>query len=80
MPTEIPPQHKTISWPREVGVNIALWNSCNGLATAGMLASSTGSGLCRVDILEGRWMNEKFPYGDIWRARGETAGADDLSD
>jgi hypothetical protein len=33
-----------------------------------MLASATGSGLCRVDVLSGRFMKEKrvgIPYGGV---------------
>lgn len=61
-------------WPREVGVQRVVWNSGNGLAAAGMLASATGSGLCRVDVLSGRWLKErsvKMPYGGIENIRLE---------
>ncbi|KAJ3763895.1 hypothetical protein EV360DRAFT_77973 [Lentinula raphanica] len=65
-------------WPREVGVQRVVWNNGNGLSAAGMLASATGSGLCRVDVLSGRWLKEKsmkMPYGGIESIRLE-AGDD----
>ncbi|KAJ4487756.1 hypothetical protein J3R30DRAFT_3695362 [Lentinula aciculospora] len=61
-------------WPREVGVQRVVWNSGSGLAAAGMLASATGSGLCRVDVLSGRWLKEKsvkMPYGGVENIRLE---------
>ncbi|KAG6854374.1 hypothetical protein C0991_007365 [Blastosporella zonata] len=61
----------TGAWPQEVGVHRVIWNSCNGLAASGLLASSTGSGLCRVDELWGRWIKGKVPYGGIEHIRGE---------
>ncbi|KAJ3995652.1 hypothetical protein F5050DRAFT_1573164 [Lentinula boryana] len=68
-------------WPREVGVQRVVWNNGNGLAAAGMLASATGSGLCRVDVLSGRWLKEKgvkMPYGGIENIRleGDSVGDD----
>jgi transcription factor C subunit 6 len=36
-----------------------------------LLASATGSGLCRVDWLSGRWFRDRVPYYDIERMRGE---------
>ncbi len=53
LPTELAPTSKTGAWPREVGVQRVVWKAGNGLGWAGMLASATGSGLCRVDYLEG---------------------------
>lgn len=47
------------------------WNSCNGLAASGLLASATASGLCRVDELWGRWIKGKVPYGGIEHIRQE---------
>jgi transcription factor C subunit 6 len=47
------------------------WNDGNGLVAAGMLASGTGSGLCRVDWIWGRWMKGKIPYGSVANARKE---------
>ncbi|KAJ4495681.1 hypothetical protein C8J55DRAFT_494537 [Lentinula edodes] len=61
-------------WPRELGVQRVVWNIVNGLAAATMLASATGSGLCRVDVLFGRWLKErsvKMPYGGIENIRLE---------
>ncbi|KAG6911400.1 hypothetical protein DXG01_016497 [Tephrocybe rancida] len=61
----------TGAWPREVGVHRVIWNSCNGLASSGLLASATASGLCRVDELWGRWIKGKVPYGGIEHIRRE---------
>lgn len=61
----------TGAWPREVGVHRVTWNSGNGLAAAGLLASVTGSGLCRVDELWGRWIKGKVPYGGVEHIRME---------
>ncbi|KAF5368890.1 hypothetical protein D9758_003108 [Tetrapyrgos nigripes] len=63
-------------WPREVGVQKVSWNSGNGPAASGMLASATALGLCRVDVLWGRWMKDKQPYGGILGIRIE--GEDDV--
>ncbi|KAK0439584.1 hypothetical protein EV421DRAFT_2010452 [Armillaria borealis] len=59
------------SWPRQVGIQRVVWNEGNGLASAGMLASATASGLCRIDFLEGRWMKDKIPRNSIENIRGE---------
>ncbi|KAG5644404.1 hypothetical protein DXG03_008571 [Asterophora parasitica] len=61
----------TGAWPREVGVHRVTWNSSNGLAASGLLASATASGLCRVDELWGRWIKGKVPYGGIEHIRRE---------
>ncbi|KAF5378366.1 hypothetical protein D9615_008741 [Tricholomella constricta] len=61
----------TGAWSREVGVHRVTWNSCNGLAASGLLASATASGLCRVDELWGRWIKGKVPYGGIEHIRRE---------
>ncbi|KAF9075115.1 hypothetical protein BDP27DRAFT_1315519 [Rhodocollybia butyracea] len=69
-------------WPREVGIHRVVWNSVGGLGGAGLLASATGSGLCRVDALTGRWLKEKsvkMPYGSIESIRLEDGSvADDM--
>ena len=41
----------------EVGVHRVVWNNGNGLASSSLLAAGTASGLCRVDVLWGRWFN-----------------------
>ncbi|THU84354.1 hypothetical protein K435DRAFT_733265 [Dendrothele bispora CBS 962.96] len=61
----------TGAWPREVGVQRVTWNSGNGLGASGMLASATACGLCRIDVLWGRWMKDKQPYGGIAGVRME---------
>jgi transcription factor C subunit 6 len=52
-------------------VHRVTWNNGNGLAAAGLLASATGSGLCRVDELWGRWIKGKVPYGGVEHIRME---------
>ncbi|KAI0748428.1 hypothetical protein C8Q80DRAFT_1171827 [Daedaleopsis nitida] len=62
----------TGAWPVEVGVQRVVWNDGNGLGRTPLLASATGSGLCRVDWLLGRWGKEILPYGGVEGMRGET--------
>jgi transcription factor C subunit 6 len=64
-------------WPPEVGVHRVTWNTGNGLAGAPLLASTTGSGLCRVDWLLGRWIRNKVPYVNVPNMRKEV---DDMMD
>ncbi|ESK88790.1 hypothetical protein Moror_17124 [Moniliophthora roreri MCA 2997] len=68
-------QPHTGAWPREVGIHVVAWNSSNGLSNAGLLASATASGLCRIDWLWGRWMKGKIPYHGIHGIRGEEDGS-----
>ncbi|TFY64676.1 hypothetical protein EVJ58_g2459 [Rhodofomes roseus] len=63
----------TGAWPAQVGVQRAVWNSGNGLCATPFLASSTGSGLCRVDWLLGRWNKDRIPYYSVDGIRGEVA-------
>ncbi|TFK90283.1 hypothetical protein K466DRAFT_543680 [Polyporus arcularius HHB13444] len=73
----------TGAWPPEIGVHRVVWNDGNGLANTPLLASGTGSGLCRVDWLLGRWGKDPPPYNGIEGMRGETAGTfveDELSE
>ncbi|KAJ7729652.1 hypothetical protein DFH07DRAFT_178308 [Mycena maculata] len=64
----------TASWPKEIGVQRVVWNCGNGLAASALLASATGSGLCRVDVVWGRWLNDRVPYGSIPLLRMEVEG------
>jgi len=64
-------------WPPEVGVQRVTWNTGNGLSGAPLLASTTGSGLCRVDWLLGRWIRDKVPYVNVPNMRKEV---DDVMD
>ncbi|KAG1890876.1 hypothetical protein F4604DRAFT_1888594 [Suillus subluteus] len=64
-------------WPPEVGVHRVTWNTGNGLGGAPLLASTTGSGLCRVDWLLGRWIRNKVPYVNVPNMRKEV---DDMMD
>ncbi|KAJ6509010.1 hypothetical protein C8R45DRAFT_969593 [Mycena sanguinolenta] len=66
----------TGTWPEQVGVQRVVWNCGNGLAASSLLASSTASGLCRVDVVWGRWLNDKVPYGSIQALRMEGAESD----
>jgi len=71
----------TGAWPREVAIHRVVWNEGNGIAAAPFLASCTGSGLCRVDWLLGKWLKDRIPYGGIEGIKGEVANvADDVSD
>ncbi|KAF8176755.1 hypothetical protein BJ912DRAFT_1146755 [Pholiota molesta] len=61
----------TGAWPREVGVHRVVWNNGNGLASSAWTAAGTASGLCRVEMLPGRWLKGKIPYGGISGIRME---------
>ncbi|KAI0831441.1 hypothetical protein BC628DRAFT_1336499 [Trametes gibbosa] len=67
----------TGAWPPEVGIHRVAWNDGNGLGRTPLLASATGSGLCRVDWLLGLWARDQLPYTGIEGMRGETAGVFD---
>lgn len=64
-------------WPPEIGVHRVAWNSGNGLGGAPLLASATGSGLCRVDWLLGRWLKDRVPYVNVPSMRKEVEGVSD---
>ncbi|KAL1707141.1 hypothetical protein EV121DRAFT_199826 [Schizophyllum commune] len=70
----------TGAWPPEVGVHKVVWNQGNGLARSSMLASATAAGLCRVDVLWGRWMKDKVPYQGVDQIRMEDGVMDVESD
>ncbi|KAN0116627.1 hypothetical protein V8E52_005771 [Russula decolorans] len=59
------------AWHPSVGVQRVAWHSGAGLAAGGLLASATGSGLCRVDFLEGRWFRDRVPYERVEAIRLE---------
>jgi transcription factor C subunit 6 len=59
------------AWHPFVGVQRVAWHSGSGLAAAGLLVSATGSGLCRVDFLEGRWFRDRVPYERVEAMRLE---------
>ncbi|EIW84695.1 WD40 repeat-like protein [Coniophora puteana RWD-64-598 SS2] len=65
----------TGAWSPSISVTRVAWHSGAGLAGACLLASSTASGLCRVDWLVGRWHRDRVPYVDVPRMRGEVEGA-----
>jgi len=64
------------AWHASVGVHRVAWHSKAGLAAAGLLASATGSGLCRVDFLEGRWFRDRVPYDRVEAMRLEEDAMD----
>ena|SRR6266851_7782466 len=64
------------AWHTSVGVQRVVWHSGAGLAAAGLLASATGSGLCRVDFLEGRWFRDRVPYDRVEAMRLEEDAMD----
>ncbi|KAJ7645548.1 hypothetical protein DFH06DRAFT_1333191 [Mycena polygramma] len=67
----------TGAWAKEIGVQRVVWNCGNGLAASALLASSTGAGLCRVDVVWGRWLNDRVPYTSIEELRMEVEGAEE---
>jgi transcription factor C subunit 6 len=56
------PEGGSGAWHASVGVQHVAWHSWAGLTAVGLLASATGSGLCRVDFLEGRWFWDRVLY------------------
>lgn len=72
----------TGAWPAQVGVQRVTWNTGGGLGRAPLLASATGSGLCRIDWLLGRMLRNKQSYGGIHgiRKEVESEGVDEESD
>jgi transcription factor C subunit 6 len=64
------------AWHSFVGVQRVAWHSGSGPAAAGLLASATGSGLCRVDFLEGRWFRDRVPYERVEAMRLEEGAKD----
>ncbi|KAI0034530.1 hypothetical protein K488DRAFT_45316 [Vararia minispora EC-137] len=71
-----PAQESTGAWPAAVGVMRVAWHQGAGLGAAGIVASATAAGLCRVDCVEGRWMKGYVPYGGVAGIRGEEGGMD----
>ncbi|KAJ7644297.1 hypothetical protein FB45DRAFT_1053081, partial [Roridomyces roridus] len=74
----------TASWPKEIGVHRVVWNSATGLGGTPLLASATGSGLCRIDVVWGRFLNDRVPYCSVPSMRldveGEGEGEGDAMD
>ena len=66
-----PPSQTTGAWSRNVGIHRVRWNNGYGPGGCALLASATASGLCRVDVLWGRWVRGKEPYGGIEGIRME---------
>jgi hypothetical protein len=46
-------------WSPSIGITRIAWNSENGIGRAGILASGSGSGLCRLDFLRGHEFEKK---------------------
>ena len=59
------------AWDPSVGVQRVGWHSGAGLAAGRLLASATGSGLCRVDFLEETWFRDRIPYERVEAIRLE---------
>ncbi len=55
---------KTANWSPHVAVHRVAWHNGGGIGRAGMVASGTASGLGRVDIIKGRFVDGKHP-GEI---------------
>ena len=68
------------AWPPEVGVQRVVWNNGNGLGNASLLASATGSGLCRIDWLSGKWLKDRLPYYGIEGIRNERDEDDQMDE
>lgn len=58
-------------WLPNVSVTRVVWNDGGGPSQSPLLASSTASGLCRVDWLIGRWLEDIVPYTGIDAIRKE---------
>lgn len=41
------------SWPPQISITSLAWNNGNGIGRAGMIASASASGLCRIDYMQG---------------------------
>ncbi|KAI0263392.1 hypothetical protein BC834DRAFT_827534 [Gloeopeniophorella convolvens] len=68
------------AWDVSVGVQRVAWHSGAGLAAAGLLASATGSGLCRVDFLDGRFIRDRVPYESVEAMRLEDGDEMDVDE
>ena len=58
------------TWHPSIGVQRVVWHS-GALGARGLLASATGSELCRVDFLEGEWFWDRVPYERVEAIRLE---------
>ena len=58
-------------WLPNVSVTRVVWNEGGGLSQSPFLASATASGLCRVDWLLGRFLQDTVPYNGIENIRRE---------
>ncbi|KAH6902491.1 hypothetical protein BKA70DRAFT_1520930 [Coprinopsis sp. MPI-PUGE-AT-0042] len=72
---DAPLPQNTGAWSKNVSIHRVRWNNGNGPAASCLLASATASGLCRVDVLWGRWIKDKMPYGGIEQIRMENGDA-----
>ena len=53
----------------QVAVQRVVWNEGGGVEGAPFLASATASGLCRIDWLLGRMLEDRVPYRGVEVAR-----------
>ena len=58
-------------WLPNVSVTRVVWNEGGGISQSAFLASATASGLCRVDWLLGRFVQDFVPYQGIENIRKE---------
>jgi len=65
----------TGAWSPQVSVTCTRWNDGCGIGQASLLASSTASGLCRIDWLPGRFHDDRVPFVSIASLRGEVASS-----
>ena len=78
-PETIPTPTNAGAWAPEVGVQRVAWNNGNGLGNSQLLVSGTGSGLCRIDWLGGRWFKDQTLGPDgIEALRGGVGGDGDV--
>lgn len=78
-PETTPAQTNSVVWVPEVGVQRATWNNGNGLGNCQLLLSGTTSGLCRIDLVTGRWFKgRELGPGGIGTLRGEVDGDGDV--
>jgi transcription factor C subunit 6 len=54
---------KSADWSLNVAIHKVCWNNNNGLGRAGWAASGSASGIGRVDIIRGRFINGRTPAG-----------------
>lgn len=72
------PRRVAGSWPPEISITRINWNNACGIGRAGLLASGTGSGLCRVDYMRGVRVEDPRMVKVRAKLAGGTDEADDV--